>query len=62
MNACFRERDRAGWGGVRVIGEVGRPGKADTEEEMVDAQGPTELACHSPMVGNGSIKHHATSL
>lgn len=41
MNACFR----LGWGGVRVAGEVGRPGKANTEG-MVDAQGSAELACH----------------
>lgn len=69
-----------GRGRVRVTGEVGRPGKAgtDTEERMVDAQGPAELVCHppvvvdaqgpeelvchSPVVGDGSIKPHATSL
>lgn len=49
---------------MRVAGEVGRAGKADTdtEERMVDAQGPAELACHSPVVGDGSIKPHAISL
>jgi hypothetical protein len=55
-------RGGAGRGGAGVAGEVGRPGKAQTEEGMVDAQGPAELACHLPVVGDGSIKPHATSL
>lgn len=48
--------------GVRVAGEAEGPGEADPEERMADAQGPAELACHPPGVGDGFLKPHTTSL